>query len=197
MIGFRPRGAAGRHPLLTILIDGLLVIVPLGAVALLVVGILRHLRDATAPLSGEFVHPMVSGVALFLLVCFLVGFAVRSAVGRMARRALEAALFEKIPGYRLAKAVASEGPLMGDTGKVRPAFVSMEDGQCPALVVDELSDGRFVIFVPGSPAPMSGTLYIFTPDKVELLDVPLVAFVQAVSSWGFGIRQLLDRRRTA
>ena len=48
------------------LVDGALVILPLGAVILLVLGILRRLQDAADPLSGRFVHPALTAVALLV-----------------------------------------------------------------------------------------------------------------------------------
>jgi uncharacterized membrane protein len=123
----------------------------------------------------------------------VIGFLIRSAVGRWVRHRLEALLFEKIPGYRLVKAFAGEGPLVEHGGKsMRPALAAIEEGHCPALVMDEFADGRLLVFVPGSPAPMSGAIYIFTPDKVTLLDVPLLPFMKAISSWGLGLRDMVE-----
>ena len=75
---------------------------------------------------------------------------------------------------------------------MRPALAAMEEGQCPALVMDEFADKRLLVFVPGSPAPMSGAIYIFPPDKVTLLDVPLLPFMKAISSWGLGLRDMVE-----
>ena len=91
----------------------------------------------------------------------------RSAVGRGTRRALETLLFEKLPGYRLAKAFAGDGPSAAHDRPMRPALAAIEDGECPALVMDELADGRLLIFVPRSSAPMSGAIYTFTPDRSD------------------------------
>ena len=131
-------------------------------------------------------------VLALLLLCLVVGLLVRSAVGRWVRRTLERLLFEKIPGYRLAKAFAGEGPITGGERPMRPALAAIEDGQCPVLVMDEFADGRLLVFVPGSPAPMSGAIYIFTPDRVTLLDVPLMPFMKAISSWGLGLREMVE-----
>lgn len=182
---------SGRHPLLAMLLDGLLVLLPIGVVVLLILAILHHLRDATEPLSGRFVHPMITGTILFIVLCLVIGLLVRSAAGRVVRRSLEATIFEKIPGYRLAKAFASAGPSDEGERPMRPALASIEEGLCPALVVDEFSDGQLLIFVPGCPAPMSGALYIFTPDRVTLLDVPLLPFLKSISSWGLGLKEQL------
>jgi uncharacterized membrane protein len=182
----------GRWPVVRAAIDGLLVVVPIGAIILLVVGILHSLRDATAPLAGQFVHPMVMGLVLFVVLCLGIGYLVRSAIGRAARHALETVLFEKIPGYRLVKAFTGDGPLAGPDGHaLLPAIAAFDDMQCPALVMDTFEDGQVLVFVPGSPTSMSGTLHIMSPDRVARLDVPLLPFLKAISSWGLGLSALV------
>ena len=174
------------------LLDGALVVLPIGAIVLLVLGIVRRLRQATDPLAGQLLHPVIVAVVALVLLCLVIGLLVRSAFGGWVRRALESLLFEKIPGYRLAKAFAGDGPASADDRPMRPALVTIEDGLCPALVMDEFADGRLLIFVPSSPAPMSGTIYIFAPDRVTLLDVPLLPFMKTLSSWGLGLREMVE-----
>lgn len=180
------------------LVDGALVVLPIGAIVLLVLGLIGKLQQAADPLSGRVVHPAIVAVTSLVLICLLIGLLIRSTAGRRARRMLEALLFEKIPGYRLVKAFAGDGPLVQGGGKaMRPALAAIEEGQCPALVMDEFADGRLVVFVPGSPAPMSGAIYIFTPDKVTFLDVPLLPFMKAISSWGLGLREIVEGQPAA
>ncbi len=175
------------------LLDGAMVVMPLGAVVLLILGIVRRLQDAADPLAGNYVHPLIVAAALFVLLIVVVGLAVRSAMGRWAREALETTLLQRIPGYRLVKAFTSEGLLTAsERRQIRPALAASEEGQCPALVMDELRDGRLLVFVPGSPAPMSGAIYIFSPDKITLLDVPLLPFMKAIASWGLGLPELVE-----
>lgn len=180
------------HNLKRALLDGALVVLPIGAIVLLVLAIVHKLQQAADPLSGRFGHPAVVAIVALVAICLIVGLLVRSATGRWTRRALETLLFEKLPGYRLAKAFAGEGPSSAGDRPMRPALVTIEDGQCPALVMDELADGRLLIFLPSSPAPMSGTIYIFTADRVTLLDVPLLPFMKALSSWGLGLREMIE-----
>jgi uncharacterized membrane protein len=153
------------------LLDGAMVVLPVGAIILLVLGILRKVQDAADPLSEQFGHPVLTAVVLLVLLWLVVGFLVRSTAGRSARRLLERRVFELIPGYRLAKAFAGDGPMAEHGGRaLRPALADIEEGQCPALVMDELADGRLVVFVPGSPSPVSGAVYVFARDKVTYLD---------------------------
>ena len=174
------------------LIDGAMVVLPLGAIVLLVLGIVHKLQAAADPLARHYGHPAIAAVVLLVLLCLLVGILVRSAAGAWARRAIEGALFERIPGYRLVKAFSGEGMALQRDGRpLRPVLVAFDDAQCPALLMDELPDGRLLVFVPGSPAPMSGALHIFTPDRVSVLDVPLLPFMKAISSWGLGLGELI------
>ena len=177
------------------LLDGAMVVLPIGAVVLLVLGIFNRLERAADPLSGPFGHPAIVAAGVLTVLCAAIGLAIRSAAGRRTREVLEALLLERIPGYRLAKAFTGDGPLLERGGRaMRPALAAIEEGQCPALVMDEFADGRLLVFVPGSPAPMSGAVYIFAPDKVVLLDVPLLPFLKAISAWGLGLREIVERR---
>jgi uncharacterized membrane protein len=179
---------------LRVILDGALVVVPLGALILLVLGIIRRLQDAADPLAGRFVHPVAGAILLLVMLCAAVGALVRSRPGHWARERAETKLFRQIPGYRMVRAFMA-GEVPGEMGerRPRPALAQIEDGLCPALVMERFPDGRVLVFVPGSPAPMSGALYIFTADKVQELDVPLLQFLKAISSWGLGLQELLGK----
>jgi uncharacterized membrane protein len=175
------------------LLDGAMMVLPIGAIVLLVLAILQKLQSASEPFTDRLGHPVLIAVVLLVLICFVAGLLLRSAAGRTTRHVLERWVFDLIPGYRLVKAFAGDGPLVEHGGRaMRPALAAIEEGQCPALVMDELADGRLVVFVPGSPAPMSGALYVFTPDKVVYLDVPLLSFMKVISSWGLGLREMIE-----
>jgi uncharacterized membrane protein len=183
-------------PLRRVLLDGAMVVLPIGAIVLLVLAILRKVQDAAERVTGRTEHPVLVAVVLLVLLCLVFGLLVRSSSGRAVRRVLERKVFEQIPGYRLAKAFTGDG-LLAEQGsrKPRPALAAIEEGQCPALVMEELADGRLVVFVPGTPAPMSGALYVFAPDKVTYLDVPLLPFLKVVSSWGLGLREVIEAQK--
>jgi uncharacterized membrane protein len=174
------------------LLDGAMVLLPVGAIAMLAVAVVEKLQHVTDPLAGHIVHPAISAIVILLLACLALGLAVRTLAGRWTQRKLEALLFDKIPGYRLAKVVTGDGAILGGKTGIRPALAEIEEGQCPALVMDEFADGRLLVFVPGAPAPMSGQIFIFTPDKVEILDVPLMPFIKTISSWGLGLKELIE-----
>jgi uncharacterized membrane protein len=188
---FEDGGAFAR--LRRMALEGTLVVLPVGAVVPLVLGLVGRIERAADPLAGEVVHPAIVAVGGLLLICLAIGLAIRSAVGRRIRALIEGTLLDRVPGYRLAKAFATDGPWSGAGGRaVRPALASVEEGLCPALVMDEFTDGRLVVFVPGAPAPMAGAIYVFPAGKVTLIDVPLLPFLRSISSWGLGLVELVE-----
>lgn len=76
---------------------------------------------------------------------------------------------------------------------MRPASATIEDGECPALLMDEGADGELLVCVPGAPVP--GAVYIVTSDQVVLRDVSLPPFLQAISSWGLGLEAAVQKPR--
>ena len=100
-----------------LLIDGLLVVGPLGAAVLLLAAIVKRLRVATDPLTGHyFAHPVLAALVLFILLCLLVGVRVHTAPSHWSKRQLERRLFERIPAYQLFRAFLSETLLGGGRG---------------------------------------------------------------------------------
>ena len=116
-----------------------MVAVPIGAVVLLVLAILRKVQDASEPVSGPIGHPVLVAVVLLALLCLGIGLLVRTAAGRVTRRVLDPILLEWIPGYRLAKAFTGDGPLAEHGGRaLRPARPRGDRGR----TVPRAGDGR-------------------------------------------------------
>ena len=70
---------------------------------------------------------------------------------------------------------------------------------CPPLSLKKLDDGRLTVFVPSSPTPLAGAIYILNPERVHRLNVPFTQAVKAVTRWGLGSKALVEamqERRT-
>ena len=100
---------------------------------------------------------------LVLVLCFLVGVAVRTRAGRAARERMEKVFFDRLPGYGLLRSLTQR--LAGDSDEHawQPALVEIEDALVPAFIIEELDDGRFTVFVPSVPTPLAGAVYILAP----------------------------------
>jgi uncharacterized membrane protein len=83
--------------------------------------------------------------------------------------------------------------LAGDSGETawKAALVEIEDALVPALIIEELDDGSFTVFVPSVPTPMAGAVYILAAHRVHPLDVPFTQVLKAISRWGSGSKDLV------
>ena len=73
----------------------------------------------------------------------------------------------------------------------KPALAEIEEALVPAFIIEEFEDGRFTVFVPSAPTPLSGSIYILTPERVHSVDVPFTHAIKALSRWGSGSKELV------
>jgi uncharacterized membrane protein len=177
------------------LVGGLLVVVPVWVLVVLVVKVAGEaegvVRPITAWLPEGVQYPQLLAAGVLLGACFLLGLAVRTAVGRYARAVVERHLLERVPGYTTLRGMSEQLADMNREEGFRAALVEMEGGLVPALVVERHADGRCTVFVPSAPTPVGGTIFIFPGEKVHPVNVPLLVLLQCVSKYGAGSHELL------
>ena len=133
----------------------------------------------------------VLSLLLVLTVCFLIGVAVRTRLGKAIRERMETSLFERIPGYALLRSLTQQVAGEGRENVWKPALAEIEEALVPAFIIEEFEDGRFTIFVPSVPTPLAGAVYILTRERVHPLDVPFTQAIKTVSRWGSGSKELV------
>jgi uncharacterized membrane protein len=74
---------------------------------------------------------------------------------------------------------------------VEAALAEIEEAVVPAFIIEDLDDGRFTVFVPSAPTPLSGSIYILTPEGVHAVDVPFTHAIKSLSRWGSGSKELV------
>ena len=185
------------------LLAGVLVILPIYLTALLFLKAMKTVAGLVRPLvrllPDWFPAQHVLSFLLAVILCFLVGTAVRTSMGQATRNRVEKSVLHKIPGYTLFRSMTKQ--LAGDSGETswKAALVEIEDALVPALIIEELNDGSFTVFVPSVPTPMAGAVYILAAHRVHPLDVPFTQVIKAVSRWGSGSKDLvaaMERRGT-
>jgi uncharacterized membrane protein len=184
-----------RKFMMSALLTGLLLVVPLYLAVLLLLkalGSLVRLVQPIALLLPRWSHAEdVLALLILLLLCFLVGVAMRTVGGRLFRERIEGSVLVKIPGYILLRSLTKQLAGESQENVWRPALAEIEDALVPAFIIEEFEDGRYTIFVPSSPSPFTGAVYILGRERVHLIDASLAQTVQAVSRWGSGSRDLV------
>lgn len=182
------------------LIGGALVVLPAWLAVLLFIKALVHLEVLVKPVSAglpESVrYPMVIGSLLIVLVCLLVGVVISTAIGRQVRRGFERIVLERLPGYSTLRSVAEQLGQIENSRGFQPALVEIEDALAPCFIVEEHADGRRTVFVPSSPTPAAGTIYIIAGSRVHPLDIPVTKALKCITKWGAGSGELLAAMQT-
>jgi uncharacterized membrane protein len=184
-----------RNFVVSSLVGGLLVLVPLYLAILLLLKAAKSLVGLVKPFAGllpDWVPAdRLLSLILVLLVCFLVGSALRTRLGRVARDRVESSVFERIPGYGVLRSLTQQIAGYGEEKVWKPALVEIEDALVPAFIIEEFVDGRYTIFVPSVPTPFAGAVYVLGPERVHPLDVPFTVAIKSISRWGAGCRDLV------
>jgi len=183
------------------LVGGALVVLPLYLAVLLllkgmkaVVGLVRPI----AMLLPEWLPAEnILALLLVLIVCFVVGVAVRTRAGRNVRGRIEVSLFGRIPGYSTIRGLTQRMAGEANEDAWQPALVEIEDALVPGFIIEQLDDGRFTVFVPSVPTPFAGAVYVLNRSRVHPVDVPFKQAIQCISRWGSGSKGLVAAMRAS
>jgi uncharacterized membrane protein len=184
-----------REFVVSSLVGGLMILVPIYLSVLLLLKAMKAVARLVEPIAkllpAWFPGETLLSLLLVLVICFLIGAAVRTRRGRAAREQVEKSLFERVPGYALFRSLTQQLAGKREEEVWKPALAELEHSLVPAFVIEEFDDGRFTVFVPDVPAPFSGSVHILAPERVHLLDVPFTHAVKLLSRWGSGSKELV------
>jgi uncharacterized membrane protein len=185
------------------LVVGFLFLVPIYLAVLLMLKAMKSLGKLVQPLvrllPESFPAETLISLLLVVILCILVGLLLGTKLGQAMRTRMESWLCQKIPGYEVVRSMSRQLAGQGQGSEWQPALAEIEDALVPAFIVEEHDDGRFTVFVPSSPTPLAGAIYILNPERVHPLNVPFTQAVKAVTRWGSGSKALVEamqERRT-
>jgi len=181
----------------TTLLGGLLVVLPIYLAVLGTLALGKKLIGILAPLAKllpEGVpHPDIVIGLLVVLVCFVAGLVAAGFPRTSVGRGFEEKVLERIPGYSMLRTATRS--LFGDAqAALQVALVEM-DGLVVGVIVERHPVGWVTVFVPSTPAPASGSVYLVPETKVHPVDVPLGVGLKAASRYGRGAGALLEGLR--
>jgi uncharacterized membrane protein len=181
------------------MLGGLLVILPLALILILLLRAIAMVRKALEPIVSIFPEPVIFPelTALFIVVaaCFLTGLIFRTRIGELIYQASERHILVRIPGYTLLRSLSQQITGEGEGVTFTAALVEIEEALVPAFLVEEHEDGSFTVFVPASPTPTVGAIYILPRERVHPVNVPFAKAVKCLSQWGVGSGELLQAMR--
>ena len=144
--------------LLKAIVRGALIVVPVYLAILLLLKAAKSLIGIVHPIAkllpAWFPAADVLSMLLVLIVCFLVGALVHTAIGRSAKKAIEKSVLERIPGYELLRTLGQRATGQSGDSAWQPALIEIEDALVPGFIVESIDEERLTVFVPSAPTPM-------------------------------------------
>lgn len=179
------------------LIGGLVILVPMVVLLAILVWVVDLALKVILPVFEWLPNKSVGGVSLAVLAalasiivgCFVAGLVAETALIRgLSQRAEQLALF--MPGYALMKNVGAK--LIGIEMKrpVQTVLVQFPASWQLGFLMETLTDGRHVVFVPGVPRALVGELHIVLPGNIQFLTMSVSHALDALSRLGVGLTDI-------
>ena len=181
--------------LLSSLITGVVIVVPFYLCLLLLLKVIKSISKLIQPMAAllpEWLpREILSALVLLLLLCLVVGMIVRTKLGQVARQWLDHTFLERFPGYVLFRGLTQRFAGSKQDSVWQPALAEIEEALVPAFIIETFDDGRYTVFVPSSPTPLAGTVYILESSRVHLIDVSFSKAMTVSMRWGQGAKDLI------
>jgi len=181
------------------LLGGLVIILPVALIFFLLMKAMDEVQKVLQPivslLPEAVILPKVMALLIVIVGCFLTGLVINTRIGQQVYQAGERQILERIPGYTLLRDLSRQFSGREEEGSFSVALVEIEEALVPAFLVEEHEDGSFTVFVPSSPTPTVGALYILPRERVHPVNVSFAQAIKCVTRWGVGSGELLRAMR--
>jgi uncharacterized membrane protein len=162
-------------------IGGLFVLAPIVVLLVIIGQVVDVVYSAIRPAFDWVPDKSIGGVSIVMLfvfagvigLCFAAGLGAKVAVTKRFVRWIESMLLSNLPGYSLMKGVGENLVGIQGTSERQTVLARFESSWVIGFVMDRLENGRLIVFVPGVPNALTGTLHIMDPSRVEPLGIPI------------------------
>jgi len=137
-------------------------------------------------LSSRTTITAVLEVLLIALACFLAGLFARTMRAQSIVRELEVSVLSKVPGYEYMKQAGASMLGVGETADYPVVLANLGGAWRIGVQTDVLGDNLVAVFVPNSPNPLSGAVFLIAADRVRPADISLAAAMGALRRCGTG-----------
>lgn len=135
--------------------------------------------------------PWLFATFLLVLLCLVFGLFAKTTKARNMVTWLETTLLSHLPGYSFMKNLGDEYAGDSPTEQYHSVLVRFDDYWQIAFLVERISGGKVVIYVPGSPKPWSGDVFIVEEQRISLLDEATTSAVKCLQKLGEGTGALV------
>lgn len=136
----------------------------------------------------------IIAILLILGTAFVLGAMSMLKPARLLGASIESKVLDALPMYRMLKSLVAAFLNMEDEDSFKPGFLNASDGSKePVYVIESRRDGLMVVMSPWSPTAFAGSVKVVRSEQVELVATTLDEFSLAVTHFGLGISDMLDK----
>jgi uncharacterized membrane protein len=187
------------HILRMTIVGGVLFLMPFVILTLILGKAVQLLRAVTLPLAERLPFESMIGLetpsflALFLVivVCFLAGLFAQTKIAKKMVDWVEENLLSHLPGYSFMKNLCEEIARKAPTEKYQSVLVRFDDSWQIGFLVERTQGGRAVVFMPASPSPWEGSVFIVDEDRITLIDKATTSSTKCLQKLGEGTGKLV------
>jgi len=185
------------------LVRGLVILIPLVLVYLT----LRELFEAMIGLATPIADLMPAGwirkddpegiiaILLILVVTLTLGLLWSARPTRRAAEWFEARSLNHVPLYRIMKSLVGALLDVEDEESFKPAVWCHDDGSLePVFIIGEHGADMLVVMQPWTPTPFAGSIKLVPRDQVDLVPVSLDEYSLALTHFGLGLSEALEKK---
>jgi uncharacterized membrane protein len=184
----------------TTILGGVLFLTPIVVLALILNKAYEFARRGLQPVAELIPDRMASGptanailaILVLALVCFLAGILARTLWAKRFVDELEGSVLSKIPGYEYLKQAGTSVLGLSESAE-HPVVLAWLGGAWRVGVQTEAGGDLVAVFIPNSPNPRSGSVFLLPADKIRPADVPLASAIACLRRCGTGSASLLAR----
>jgi uncharacterized membrane protein len=182
-----------------IIIGGVLFFIPLIILIVILQKALQIAAILVAPIIkllnvthifGIGVEILISIVTI-LFVLYLAGLLARTNKAKSTVAKLEDALLSKVPGYDMIKSTGASFVGFEQSTSYKTVLARIEDAWQYGFLVEEIEGEQYVVYIPGAPNTMSGSVYILEKNRIKKTNIPLSAAMKSLRGLGKGSNELV------
>jgi len=182
----------------TTALGGVLLLAPIVVLIVILNKAFDLARRGLKPLAALIPDNAASGptasailaILMLALVCFLAGLLARTMLAQRVVEAPERAILSKLPGYEYLKEAGTSVLGLSDSTE-HPVVLADFGGSWRIGVQTDAREGFVAVFIPNSPNPMSGGLFLLENDRVRAANVPLADAIATLRRCGMGSEPFL------
>ena len=188
------------HFLRTTVLGGVLFLAPIVVLAFILDKAFDFARRALKPVTAIIPDRLVSGVTaeaimaivLIAILCFLAGLFARTRPAQRIMAELEFSVLSKVPAYEYLKQAGASVMGLGEMADHPVVLAQLGGAWRIGVQTDVVGGGLVAVFIPNSPNPMSGSVFLVAADSVRPAGVPLAAAIGCLRRCGAGSEAFLS-----